>query len=44
MTITRSETRAATRNLALATLTFAIGFWAWNIIAPLAGSCRKIWD
>jgi MFS transporter, NNP family, nitrate/nitrite transporter len=26
---------AATRNLALATWTFAITFWAWNLIAPL---------
>ena len=24
-----------TKNLALATLAFAISFWAWNMIAPL---------
>ena len=24
------------KNLALATLAFAISFWAWNMIAPLA--------
>ena len=27
---------AQTRNLALATWTFAITFWAWNLIGPLA--------
>ena len=27
--------RGQGRNLALATLAFAISFWAWNIIAPL---------
>lgn len=27
--------KGQTRNLALATLAFAISFWAWNIIAPL---------
>ncbi|RYP82311.1 NarK/NasA family nitrate transporter [Nocardioides guangzhouensis] len=29
------DLRGQTRNLALATLAFAISFWAWNIIAPL---------
>ena len=30
------DLRGQTRNLALATLAFAITFWAWNMIAPLA--------
>jgi MFS transporter, NNP family, nitrate/nitrite transporter len=41
MTTTKLETSAATRNLALATMAFAVGFWAWNIIAPLAASYRE---
>ncbi|MET0740226.1 MAG: MFS transporter [Candidatus Nanopelagicales bacterium] len=32
---TGALTAGATRNLALATWSFAISFWAWNLIAPL---------
>lgn len=32
---------AAYRNLAMATLGFALTFWAWNLIAPLAGDFAK---
>jgi len=35
---TVGEQRLATRNLVLATGTFAINFWAWNLIAPLGTS------
>ena len=31
----RVELQGQTKNLALATLAFAISFWAWNMIAPL---------
>jgi NNP family nitrate/nitrite transporter-like MFS transporter len=36
MTTTRVDLRGQTRNLVLATAAFAISFWAWNMIAPLA--------
>jgi len=37
MTTTEPDLRTGqTRNLALATLAFAVSFWAWNVIAPLA--------
>ncbi|WP_353107961.1 MFS transporter [Gordonia sp. (in: high G+C Gram-positive bacteria)] len=35
MTTTAAFPRAQTRNLVIATLGFAISFWAWNMIAPL---------
>lgn len=31
-----------TANLALATAAFAVTFWAWNLIGPLAGSYNKL--
>lgn len=42
-TAPRGVTQAgASRALALATLTFAINFWAWNLLAPLAPSYREL--
>ena len=38
---TANRRRQPPRNLALATLAFGVGFWAWNIIAPLAASYRE---
>lgn len=32
------------RNLTLATVAFALTFWAWNLIGPLAGSYSKLLD
>ena len=32
---TETQLRGQTKNLALATLAFAVSFWAWNMIAPL---------
>jgi NNP family nitrate/nitrite transporter-like MFS transporter len=34
-TATKPALQGQTKNLALATLAFAISFWAWNMIAPL---------
>ena len=33
---TTASTAGATKNLALATLAFAVSFWAWNLIGPLS--------
>ncbi|MFF4255783.1 nitrate/nitrite transporter [Streptomyces sp. NPDC001663] len=36
--VTDRPSAAAWRNLAVATLGFTLTFWAWNLVAPLAGS------
>jgi NNP family nitrate/nitrite transporter-like MFS transporter len=42
-TVPQTEQRAgANRALALATLTFAVNFWAWNLLAPLAPLYREL--
>ena len=35
------STQGQTKNLALATLAFAISFWAWNMIAPLGCALHR---
>ncbi|GAA2209939.1 nitrate/nitrite transporter [Nonomuraea monospora] len=34
--------RGQVRNLALATVAFAVTFWAWNLIGPLSGSYNRL--
>ncbi|UBU12265.1 MFS transporter [Nonomuraea gerenzanensis] len=36
--------RGQVRNLALATVAFAVTFWAWNLIGPLSGSYNRMLD
>ena len=37
------DLRGQTKNLALATLAFAISFWAWNMIGPLGVRYTEQW-
>ena len=41
-TATKPALQGQTKNLALATLAFAISFWAWNMIAPLGVQITRL--
>ncbi|HBF81579.1 MAG TPA: MFS transporter, partial [Streptomyces sp.] len=36
----RTPSSAAYRNLVMATVGFALTFWAWNLVSPLSGDFK----